>query len=431
MIDKAYREVENKLFVANCSRRFGKTYWIATECIRVARTVPYARVKVASAFLKDVEEYIVPMFGLVMDDMPEEMKPQYLESKKKLIFNNGSEIQILGLDRNPNAGRGNYCDLYVFDEAGYIKNLSYIYSSIIIPMTMYREGARVIMISTPPRTPDHDFVDFIRKAKKEKAYIELDIFKNPMVTKAMADEYRVECLTETDWLREYMCQLVTDKTNAIVPEMTKLKYKRTAKDEHYEVYHKYVSMDLGVRDFNVTVFGYYDFLRAKLVIEREHVMNGPDMTTPKLHEEISQIEKELWGGVTPYKRVADNNNPLLLLDLGSIHGMFFHSTSKDNLHAMVNNLRIWIANQRIEIDSSCKFLIDSLKYGVWNDQRTEFARSKSLGHYDAIASIMYLVRNVDTHTNPIKEKLKFDQVTDLQDEEYSDFKKLMPFQKGI
>ena len=38
VIDSAYRKVEAKLFVANCSRRFGKTYWVVTECIRVARS---------------------------------------------------------------------------------------------------------------------------------------------------------------------------------------------------------------------------------------------------------------------------------------------------------------------------------------------------------------------------------------------------------
>jgi len=431
VINEAYQKVENKLFVANCARRFGKTFWIAVISLKVARSKPLARVKIASAFLKDVEEYIVPTFDIVMESMPDDIRPIYLESKKKYVFDNGSEIQIVGLDRSPNGGRGNYCDLYIFDEAGFIKNLSYIYSSIVVPMTMYREGARVIMISTPPKTPDHDFIDFIIKAKRENAYVELDIFKNPMVTKEIADEYKRECLTETDWLREYMCQIVTDKTSAIIPEMSNLNYTRISKDENYSKYHKYVSMDLGVRDLNVTLFAYYDFLRAKLVIEREHVMSGPEMTTPKLHAEISSIEKELWNGETPYKRVADNNNPLLLLDLGSIHGMFFHSTSKDSLHAMVNNLRVWIANNRIEIDESCKFLIDSLNFGVWNDQRTEFARSKSLGHYDAIASIMYLVRNVDEQTNPVKQNLKFNEVNLDAEEDYAEYKKLVPFKRGI
>lgn len=426
VIDEAFKKVVAKLFVANCARRFGKTYWVACICIMVARSIPNGRIKIASAFLKDVEEFIIPTFDLVMDDMPDELRPVWNATKKKYRFANGAEIQLIGLDKNPNAGRGNYCDLYVFEEAGFIKNLSYLYSSVVVPMTMYRKDARVLMISTPPKSPDHDFKDFCLKAKQESAYVELDIFKNPMVSSEMAEEYKKECLTETDWLREYLCQFATDQTAAIIPEMLTYNHKRGTIDENnYQYYHKYVSMDLGVRDLNVTLFAYYDFLRAKLVIEREHVMNGPEMTTPKLHGAVSDIEKELWQGKIPYKRVADNNNPLLLLDLGSIHGMYFHSTSKDSLHAMINNLRVWFAQGRIEIDESCKYLIDSLKYGIWNDTRTEFARSKTLGHYDAIAALMYLVRNIDEHTNPIPIKVGFNQIYDGVDDRKEAFKSIL------
>ena len=422
VIQKAYEQVQNKLFVANCSRRFGKTYWVIIECIRVARSKPRAKVKIATAFLTDLEEFILPAFETVLDDCPEAYRPKYLQSKKKYFFHNGSEIQLIGLDRKPNAGRGNYCDLYVFDEAAYIKNLTYIYSSVVVPMTMYREGARVIMISTPPKSPDHDFKDFCLKAEYENAYVKLDIYKNPMVTPEMIEEYKAECLTKTDWEREYLCEFATDETLSIIPEMRGYDYKITQKDDNYKYYHKYVSMDLGVRDLNVTLFAYYDFKRAKICIEREHVICGPEMTTPRLHAEISQIERELWQGKEPYKRVADNNNPLLLLDLGSIHNMFFHSTSKDNLHAMINNLRVWFKEGRIEIDESCKTLINSLKYGLWNEKRDQFARSKTLGHYDAIAAIMYLVRNIDEHTNPIPTIVGPDEFYDGEENNYTALK---------
>lgn len=398
-----------------------------TECLSVAITKPKARVKVATAFLTDLEEFITPAFESVMEDMPESIRPVWNSTKNKYLFANKSEIQLIGLDRKPNAGRGNYCDLYVFDEAAYIKNVSYIYSSVVVPMTMYRDGARVVMISTPPKSPDHDFKDFCIKAKRENAYVELDITQNPLVTKEMAEEYKLECLSETDWLREYMCKFATDDTMAIIPEMRGYEYLRGQTCENYQYFHKYVAMDLGVRDLNVTLFAYYDFTRSKLVIEREHVISGPQMTTPILHDAISKIEQELWQGKEPYKRVADNNNPLLLLDLGAIHNMFFHSTSKDSLHAMINTLRVWIKDERIEIDESCTYLIDSLKYGLWNETRKEFSRSKVLGHYDAIAAMMYLVRNVDEHKNPIPKKTGFNVVQDLFNEEktdYSQFTKL-------
>lgn len=424
VIEEAYRNVKAKLFVANCARRFGKTFWVVKEADKVARSKEKARVKIATAFLTDLEEFIYPSFEKFFEDCPEELKPIWNSSKKKYIYDNGSEIQLIGLDRKPNGGRGNYCDLYVFDEAAFINNVSYIYSSVVVPMTMYREGARIIMISTPPKSPDHDFKDFIVKAQAENAYVELDIYKNPMVDQAMINEYRKECLTETDWLREYMCQLVTDQSLAIVPEASKYEFKRAEKDENYQHYHKYTAMDLGVRDLNVTLHAYYDFMRAKLVVESESIMNGPDMTTPKLAAEVTKKEIELWGeNPKVYKRVADNNNPLLLLDLGNIHGLFFHSTSKDELHAMVNEMRVWFASGRIEIDESCKYLIGSLQYGLWNEKRTEFARSKVLGHYDAVAALMYLIRNIDQVTNPVPKKYNFDDFTTETNNEYDALKR--------
>lgn len=425
VIDDAYRQVKNKLFVANCSRRFGKTYWVVIECIRVARLKDNSRVKIATAFLTDLEEFIIPAFDNVLNECPAHLKPKWLQSKKKFIFRNGSEIQLIGLDRKPDGGRGNYCDLYVFDEAAFINNVSYIYSSVVVPQTMYREGARIIMISTPPKTPDHDFKDFVVKAQAENAYVELDIYKNPMVTPDMVEEYRRECLTETDFQREYLCKFVTDQTLSIVPEMRGYVFKRAVKDEFYPLYHKYNAMDLGVRDLNVNLYGYYDFKRAKLVIERESIMNGPEMTTPILAAEIKKNEISLWGeSPKVYKRVADNNNPLLLLDLGNIHGLYYHSTDKDQLHAMVNEMRVWFASGRIEIDESCKILIGSLMYGIWNDKRTEFARSKVLGHYDAVAALMYLIRNIDQNTNPIPVKYKFEQYVPPEENENHDLTKL-------
>jgi hypothetical protein len=290
---------------------------------------------------------------------------------------------------------------------------------------MYREGARIIMISTPPKTPDHDFKDFVVKAQAEDAYVELDIYKNPMVTPEMVEEYRKECLTETDFQREYLCKFVTDQTLSIVPEMRGYKFNRAAKDEFYPLYHKYNAMDLGVRDLNVNLYGYYDFKRAKLVIERESIMNGPEMTTPILAAEIKKNEVELWGeSPKVYKRVADNNNPLLLLDLGNIHGLYYHSTDKDQLHAMVNEMRVWFASGRIEIDESCKILIGSLMYGIWNEKRSEFARSKVLGHYDAVAALMYLIRNIDQNTNPIPVKYNFNQFVPVETNEFNELTKI-------
>lgn len=401
VIEKAYREVTNTLFVGNCSRRLGKSYWAAIKCIEKAISTKSARVKIATAYQTDLEEFILPAFTLALEDCPEPIRPKWNASKKKFRFKNGSEIQLVGLDKNPNAGRGNYCDLYIFDEAAYIRRLSYLYSSVVVPMTARRPGARVIMISTPPPEGDSEFPELCQKARRENAYVELDIFKNPLIDAEERERLHRECLAEDDWEREYLCKFVVSKSKAIIPEFIDSAIKVNGRDEFFKYYHKYDAMDLGVRDKTVCLFAYYDFKRAKLVIESEYVINGPEMTTDKLAEDLKAREAALWPELVPYRRVSDNNNLLLLQDLGRLHGIHFSPTNKEELHAMVDEVRWWVKQERIEINPECTELIGCLRYGTWNDKRREFARSKVYGHFDALAALIYLVRNINQEENPI------------------------------
>lgn len=400
VIERAYNNVTAKLFVSNCSRRFGKTFWGITKAFETAIKKKNARIVIASAFQKDVEEFILPIAQDILTDCPAHLTPKFLASKRKYKFNNGSEIQLVGLDKNPNAGRGKYCDLYIFEEAGYISNLEYLYSSVVMPMTMYREGAKIIMISTPPKSPAHPFRDFCQKAELENAYVLLTIHDNPRVTPEMIETYKKECLSETDWQREYLCSFIVDQNLAIIPEFNPSQIKETTKDEFYPYYHRYVAMDLGFRDFTAVLFGYWDFKRSVLVIQDEHIIKG-QYTTDLLSQAIKDKEKQLWPTDKVRLRISDNNNLLLLQDLTTLHDLSFAPTNKDQLEAMVNEVRLLAKNNQIEVDPRCTQLSGCLKYGVWKTNRKEFDRSTGYGHFDALAALIYLVRNLDRNTNPV------------------------------
>ena len=60
-----------------------------------------------------------------------------------------------------------------------------------------------------------------------------------------------------------------------------------------------------------------------------------------------------------------------------------------------------VADGRIVVHPRCTQLLGCLKYGVFNNKRSEFARSNVYGHYDHLAALIYLVRNLSTHSNPI------------------------------
>jgi hypothetical protein len=101
-----------------------------------------------------------------------------------------------------------------------------------------------------------------------------------------------------------------------------------------------------------------------------------------------------------YRRVADNDNQILLQDLGTTEGLWFIPTTKDALEAMVNHLRLMFQDNRIVIHPRCKLLILTLGSALWNKRRDAFERSEATGHADALAALVYLARNLDRHTNP-------------------------------
>jgi hypothetical protein len=404
VIDAAYRSVTGKLFVCNIARRFGKTYWAVTKALEVAIKTENARVVIASAFQKDVAQFIVPTFKTILKDCPKSLKPNFNATSKKYEFSNGSEILICGLDKNPDAGRGNYCDLYIYEEAAFVgeDQIQYTFDSVVMPMTMNRPNAKIIMISTPPRSPSHPFKSFCDRASNQNAYVKLTIYDNPMVSPETIEEYKAECLNVSDWEREYMASFVVDTNSAVIPEWKDEFVQDTSKDGLYPIWHRYTSMDMGTRDLTAMIYAYYDFQTGKIVIEDETDINGPEMTTPIVAQLVKDREERLWGKTKVYKRIADSNNPQMLQDMSILHQLYFQPTNKDTLSAMVNQVRIMVQAGRIIVHPRCLKLIGCLNSAVYsNADRNMFSRSKEFGHFDHLAALIYLVRNVDQATNPL------------------------------
>jgi len=411
VVKKLYDSVETQLFVANISRQFGKSFWAVTEALSMAIKKPKSQIRYGAAFHTDLTEFIIPAFDKILEDCPPAIRPVFKKSGTVFVFPNGSRIKLVGVDRNPNGLRGNTLDLIILDEVGFISNLNYIYLSVIIPATMHRPNAKIIMISTPPATPAHAFIDYCQKAQAQGSYVELDIYKNPMITEGTIKRLMDESGGEhtTTWKREYLCQMITDSDLAIIPEWTDDLIQEIPRDEFFRYYHKYVGMDLGVKDFTAAIFGYYDFKRASLIIEDEFDTSkeGSSINTEMIVDLVRNKEKELWGDgedgkpFEPFRRVADNNWPLLINDFSHLHNLTFIATSKDLLEAMINELRILIQNKRLIVHPRCHKLIGSIKFGVWNKHKKLFARSTLYGHFDHLAALIYLVRNLATNSNPI------------------------------
>jgi hypothetical protein len=370
----------------------------------------------AAPTAKSLAKIIRPLFRQIFDTAPDDLRPKWMTAGQYYYFpHNGAEIHIAGCNNGHEEDlRGTAAKVCLVDEAGLVDELDYLVEDILTPQLM-TTGGSLIMASTPPRTPIHAFVNYAHKAQTEGNYSEYTIeesgYDKGIIEKFINEAGGKESAT---CQREYFCKFIVDKNFAIIPEWSERFVEEHKREEKlFQYFHKYVAMDIGGRDKTAILFGYYDFKNAKLIVEDELIFDGPQTTTELIASAVKRKEFDLWKYENkkdnefdrPYMRVADNNNIIMLQDLGLMHDIHFLATSKDNLEAMVNQLRMWIIGGKLIIHPRCKETIACLKYGIWNDRRTEFTRNQAYGHYDALASLIYLVRNIDTRTNPIPENL--------------------------
>jgi hypothetical protein len=344
-----------------------------------------------------------------------------------LNYPNGSKIIFRGSNNQTHrTKRGNAFRKVYIDEGRDVDDLDILLESVVIP-SLFSTNGRVGIGSTPADTEDHPLHAIKQAAEREGWYFHCNIYDANFRDKEAFPLERIkqwekETTDKVAWDREYMALWVKDPKKIIIPEWDTQYCQSVPRDEYFPYYHKYVGMDLGVRDKTAAIFGYYDFRQAKLIIESEFAIKDYDVRTDNIAELIKSTENRLeyqtihdrkddkWRLMQVhekvFRRIADNNNPLLITDLNALHGLDFSPTRKDELPAMINIVREWVKDGRILVDASCRELVGCLTNAIWDKNKKELARSKVYGHFDALMALVYLVRNVDTSTNPIPKYFK-------------------------
>ena len=419
-------------WVNNCSRRLGKSFKMCLQAIEICRQIPFGQARLIAPTQKQMRGITQPLIRQILRDCPEELKPVWKQQDALWHFpGTDAQLHVAGANNgHEDDSRGTEAHWIGIDEPGQIDKLRYLIADVLMPQLLtvrhISDGrfGKLSISGTPPPTPAHEFADIAQEAQSGKTYSEFNIFSAGYSQKII-DLFRQEANgrswkpgdpDSTTWLREYLCQFVVDKNLALVPEWKDTYIVDWPRSEFFRFYHLYNGMDLGVSDFTVCLFGYYDFKNARLVIEDEVVMNGPQMTTPLLAKAIQDRRLKLWpkADTEPpaardvFRAVADNDNPLLLNDLASLHKLNFAPVVKDSLNAMVNAMRVLVSSERLVVHPRCTQLIGCLRYGVWHDlKRKKWLNSgpDKFGHFDALAALMYLIRNLDMQTNPIPSTL--------------------------
>lgn len=414
---ESYFTQNQEITTISCSRQLGKTYFLCVLAIEQCIQHPNSIIKFVCPKKDQVKKNIAPKMRELLKDCPEEMAPDYKTNDYQYLFPNGSQIQLAGTDNGHyETLRGSSCHLWIIDEAGFCDSLDEVVRSVLGPTTD-TTGGRGILVSTPSVSSDHEFItEFLRPAEQDGNLIKYTIYDSPLISaeklQQIINRYP---LKEKDpvFRREYLCEVQNNGELAIVPEFTKELEEKIVKEvPRPPFYDAYVAMDVGGRDLTVVIFGYWDFLSARLVIEDELVFGkamGSEIKEFRIDQfvkEVNRIEQKLWTSVLsgefkpPYLRIADNNNIIFLNDLMYKYNLAFIPTRKDNRDAAINSMRQMLAEERIIINPRCVTLMNHLRNGVWAKNKKDFARSAKNGHYDAIPALYYLLRNVQEQKNP-------------------------------
>ena len=261
-------------------------------------------------------------------------------------------------------------------------------------------GGRILNITTPAESPSHESFAKRESCRVAGRYIKRTIEDNKHLSDAAKEKIIAESggRESTTVRRELFCEWIADETRAIVPEYTEDADVVIAQEVPPPTHERpLVAMDVGFEDLHAILFGYYDFRRGKLCIQREELLRRA--TTDRIADAIRKAEAELWKGKREPLRVSDTDLRLIA-DLGELHHLSFMPTEKDEKEAQVNALRMRVKARGIQIDPSCQALRRQLKTGIWNKQRTQFERSKADGHFDAVDALVYMLRNAPVYENP-------------------------------
>lgn len=414
MYDLFYNAENNSIHVWLLARQSGKSFLLAVLALEYALKQKNVIIKLVTDTKLHVRSIFEPLFREILVDCPEDLRPSYNSTTYSYYFANGSQIQLAGSDnKHYEKLRGQKSHLILIDEAGFCNDLDDMVGSVLLPTTTHT-GGKVVLASTPPQDSNHPFLNFMEQAQLNNLFVIKTIDENPLLNQEQRDnlEKQMGGRHSERFQREYLCKIIKESSTTVIPEFTKELQEEIVREwPKPPFYDSYVSMDLGGKDLTVVLFGYYDFRGDKIVIEDEIVMDFQKAGNhlEKLTKDIIRKEEELWLNIytneikIPTLRVSDINYIVTGEMLKySNYKLSFQPAKKDDSDAAINNMKFLISSKKIMINPKCQTLIRHLENAKWrtSNQKTVFARSPDNGHYDAVDALKYMVRHINTSTNP-------------------------------
>lgn len=423
---KFIKQNNNKVTCLVQSRRTGKSHTLLVLALEQCLKHKNSIVLYFTPEQKQTRTIVKPLLNKILEDCPDNLRPEYKTNENLYRFPNGSELRLVGTDNEQyESQRGVDSHLIVIDEAGFVQApLKYIIQSILIPTTIHTRG-KIILSSTPPPESDHPFKDYVDDAEAKGTLIIKTIYDFPRIGKEEVDDIIKSLpggVSGSAFRREFLCKFeVNDEIN-VIPEMHDdnilLSTIREWKRPPY--YDFYVGMDLGFRDATAQVYAYVDHLQQKVVFTDEWLEFGNKVTMVSISKAVEEKEKDNF--LDPlsaktqkfYKRVSDTDL-IVLNDLRVNYKTHFDPVKKYDKQAVIAQFRHALERGRIIISSKCRNLILQLKHVQWekNKNKETYKRSELYGHYDLVDAALYLFRSIDWQHNPYPKNYNLPQGPDV------------------
>lgn len=380
-----------------CARQFGKSFMNLVYVIEYALKHPNSIVRIAAPTLKQCADIVNDNLNIIIQDAPAGLITRH-KSDYRYNFSNGSSLRLGALERaNVDSLRGGNAKLIISEEGGFVSSEDYKYamSSVIGPQLL-RSGGQLIHVTTPSEEPEHHIhTEILPKCELTNTVIWRDIYSNTALTpEKIAKAMRLCGGEQTEaWQREYLVKIIRSLNLVCVPEWTD-EYISDFEMPQYAT--TLTTIDTGgVQDKTVALVLFHDFKTGIDHYIDERAFDSNTNTTDIIAE-IKEMETEYPQISNRYADAAGQ----LLIDIRAIHNYQARLPNKDDWQASLNDFRVRVGQGKVQVHPRCKMLIATLRGATFNKARTDFARTKALGHCDALAAALYGNRMLDRARNP-------------------------------
>ena len=403
-----------------CSRQLGKSYEKLAYAIEKGIQLRDVRILFAYPGKAQGQGILELNVKKILATCPPDLMPDVKLHEGMIRFpRSGSQIVVAGTDDKDQRDklRGSGSPLIIVDEAGTHKDLKSLVDDILGPQLDNYDGV-MILVTTPPDTMDHPFLDYWEEARQRNKLVTMPITENTFysrekklqicarVNRLPADHPDIGLILDgklegnPSWEREYMCRMVADKSKRVCPDYVDASPFVEAFDRPpYTTHYVFIDQAHG-EDFFAAVFASHKFAPGGGKLLVESVWMDKMRPTDFIVDQLKSVERRLkWNPENVRRFGNDPRGQQQLTDMRQRGYSVIQGAKSEGVEAEADRLNLALRGGRVVIHASCKPLREQLLNGIYrftdSGAKADYERTPHYGHLDALAALAMGIRQVD------------------------------------